>query len=113
MIDIGENRKILLNLRHVNQLELFHLKFFGTQRKHKKLQLTLIEGKLLPVTLLPTEEFSISNGRRLLKIESDSTANQIKLSLFLHRNNHFEFKYFLTLGINEYNQLTQFVKTLK
>ena len=82
-------------------------------RKHKKLQLTLIEGKLLPVTLLPIEEFSISNGRRLLKIESDSTANQIKLSLFLQRNNHFESKNLLTLGINEYNQLTQFVKTLK
>ena len=64
MIDIGENRKILLNLRHLNQIEFFHFKFFGTQRKHKKLQLTLIEGKLLPVILLPTEELSISNGRR-------------------------------------------------
>ena len=113
MIIIGVKRKILLHLRHNNQLEFFHIKVFCTLRKYKKLQITLIEGKLLPVNLLPTENFSISNGRRLLKIGTDTTATQIEISLSLHRNNHFELKQSLVLKTTEYNQLIEFVKSLK
>ena len=89
MLNIGENRKILINLKQKNQLEFLHFKLFGPQN-NKKVQITLLEAKLLPLIIHNGEAFSLSNGRRLIKIDYQTEHKLIKLSVQIYRENHFE-----------------------
>ena len=109
MLNIGENRKILINLKQKNQLEFLHFKLFGPQNI-KKVQITLLEAKFLPLIIHNGEAFSSSNGRRLIKIDYQTEQKLIKLSVQIYRENHFEQHSSIELKPTEYEKVIQFVK---
>ena len=112
MLNIGENRQVFIQIKYKKELKFFHLKIYGTNLVPKKFHLTLIEGNTLPKQINSGEKYSISNGRRLIIVDSvkkDRKNNRINLSFFQHRSNHFEIKQSINFSDKEYTALLIFV----
>ena len=70
MLNIGENCQVFIQIKYKKELKFFHLNIFGTNLVPKKFQLTLIEGNTLPKQINSGEKYSITNGRRLIIVDS-------------------------------------------
>ena len=74
--------------------------------------MTLIEGNTLPKQINSGEKNSISNGGRLIivdSVEKDRKNNRIYLSFFQHKSNHFEIKQSISFSDKEDTALLIFV----
>ena len=113
MLNIGKNCQMFIQIKYKKELKFFHLNIFGTNLVPKKFQLTLIEGNTLPKQIKCGEKYSISNGRRLIIVDSvkkdRKKNNRINLFFFQHKSNHFEIKQSINFSDKEYTAFLNFV----
>ena len=110
MINIGENRRIILKTLEKKSVTFFYLRVFELANHRKTLQLTFLEAKNLPAELQNLTKLSFSNGRRLIELNK-LNKDQYKLIVYQYKKDHFEIRQIVILTESEYKNLYKYIQS--